>query len=277
MSQIALIQFTSFDSPQENADRLIPYIMQAKEGGAKHIFTPENSDFIVSDTKQALHFAGTQDQHDFVKILADIAKKLEIYLHIGSVKYRITDDKMVNRSVSLSPQGQIIATYDKIHLFDAVVGDGTVYRESDKIHAGTTPVLLDLPNMCLGYSICYDVRFPELYHKLALAGADIIAVPAAFTVPTGKAHWHTLLRARAIETGCYIIAAAQCGTHDSGRKTFGHSLAVSPWGEILCEMEKDAMGVIFFDYQPQKVKEARQAIPSLQHGIVMSEIKRYRD
>ena len=275
--KIALIQFNSSASMQENAEKIIPYIIQAKEGGAKHIFTPENSDFILSDAKEALQNAGTEDNHDFVKILTDIAKKLEIYVHIGSVKYRLTEGKMVNRSVSLSPQGYIIASYDKIHLFDAVVGDGEIYRESDKIQAGKMPTLLHLPEICLGYSICYDVRFPELYQKLALAGADVIAVPAAFTVPTGKAHWHSLLRARAIETGCYIVAAAQCGDHDGGRKTFGHSLAVSPWGEILCEMTENKAGVIFLDYQPEKVKEARRAIPSLQHRIVMSEIKTYRD
>ena len=175
---------------------------------------------------------------------------------------RRQDHKLVNRSVLFAPDGQIIANYDKIHMFDADVGDGQYYCESDSFAGGVTPVIADIGNIKLGMSICYDLRFAHLYRQLARDGAQILTVPAAFTAVSGAAHWHVLLRARAIETGCYVVAPAQCGTHSDGRQTYGHALIINPWGEILAEAD-DGDGVVSATIDLAKITAARRAIPSL--------------
>jgi predicted amidohydrolase len=194
-----------------------------------------------------------------------LARELGIWLHIGSMAVLATPDKIANRSFLFTPDGAIAASYDKIHMFDVQLPDGESYRESKSFQAGDRAVLAELPWGRLGLTICYDLRFPTLYRALAKAGASFIAVPSAFTVPTGQAHWHTLVRARAIETQCFVFAAAQAGEHENGRRTFGHSLIVSPWGGILAEGDGVNPSVIFADVELEAIAEARRRVPSLEH------------
>jgi predicted amidohydrolase len=193
-----------------------------------------------------------------------LAAELGIHLHIGSLAIKIDDTRVANRSYVIGPEGAIAAQYDKLHLFDVDLAGGESYRESHHARAGGKAVLVDLPFGRLGLSICYDLRFPQLYRALAAAGAEFIAVPAAFTRQTGEAHWHVLIRARAIETGAFMLAASQGGLHENGRSTFGHSLIVAPWGELLAEGGEEP-GVIFADIDPAASDEARARIPALKH------------
>ena len=194
---------------------------------------------------------------------ARLAAELGIWLHVGSIAVRKTEEKLANRSFLFAPDGAIAARYDKIHMFDVAVDPDNKYSESRRYDPGSKAVVTSLPWGKLGLTICYDMRFPGLYRNLAKAGADVIAVPSAFTVPTGKAHWHALLRARAIEAQCFVLAAAQVGEHESGRKTYGHSIAISPWGEVLAEADGEQTGVIFADIDLAAVTSARERIPSL--------------
>lgn len=195
--------------------------------------------------------------------LAEVARANQLYLHIGSLAIALEDGRFANRSVLFDPHGEIVATYDKIHLFDADLPGINAYRESATYAGGDRAVVVDTDHFKLGFSICYDMRFAGLYRTLAQAGAQVIAVPAAFTVPTGQAHWHVLLRARAIETGCFILAAAQGGHHANGRSTYGHSLVVAPWGEIVAEAQGDAPGLVFANLDLDAVAAARQRVPAL--------------
>jgi hypothetical protein len=193
-----------------------------------------------------------------------LAKDLGIWLHIGSMGVKLSDEKIANRAYLINPAGEVAARYDKIHMFDVELPGGERYRESKNYQAGEQGVIAEMPWGNLGITICYDMRFPGLYRDLALAGADFLTMPSAFTVKTGKAHWEVLLRARAIETGCYVLAAAQGGTHENGRDTYGHSLVVAPWGEVIAEGGTDPE-VIFADIDRAKVEKARALMPSLQH------------
>jgi predicted amidohydrolase len=197
--------------------------------------------------------------------LRALARELGIWLHVGSLAVKVEPEKIANRSYLIDPDGKIAALYDKLHLFDVDLAGGESYRESRNIRPGGKAVLADLPWGRLGLSICYDLRFPALYRALACSGASFIAVPSAFTRQTGEAHWHVLLRARAIETGTFIFAASQGGVHENGRSTYGHSLIVSPWGEVLAEAGEDPQ-VLFADIDPRLSAEARAKIPSLRHG-----------
>jgi predicted amidohydrolase len=195
-----------------------------------------------------------------------LEERLKIWLLVGSIRAReVGMDKPFNRSILISPEGEIAAHYDKLHLFDVTLGNGHSYRESSQAQAGGKPVLAATPLATLGLSICYDLRFPQLYRRLALGGAQLLTVPSAFTRPTGAAHWHVLLRARAIENACYVLAPAQCGTHPGGRETFGHSLIVDPWGEIIAEASADVPGVITAEIDPEKLAQVRAQIPVLEH------------
>ena len=194
-----------------------------------------------------------------------LAAELGIFLHIGSLAIRLDGTRVANRSYLIDPEGRIAAHYDKLHLFDVDLAGGESYRESDHARPGATAIVAELPFGRLGLSICYDLRFAALYRALALAGAEFIAVPAAFTKQTGEAHWHVLIRARAIETGTFVLAAAQGGLHENGRSTFGHSLIVSPWGEVLAEGGEEP-GVVFADIDLAASAEARARIPALKHG-----------
>jgi predicted amidohydrolase len=246
-------------------------IREAADRGARYILTPENTALMDEDKARVRSLVGTMKDDRAAAHLAALAAELGIWLHVGSLALRAEegpagDDRLVNRSLLIGPDGRIRAWYDKIHLFDVMLGDEErAYRESAYIRPGREAVLARVAHIRLGLSICYDVRFPALYRALARAGAEAFAMPAAFTVPTGRAHWHVLLRARAIENGAWVLAAAQGGQHESGRRTYGHSLIVSPWGEVVAELNDDRPGVLCYDIDITRVKEARRRIPALEH------------
>jgi len=211
--------------------------------------------------------AKTEETHPAIPFFKSQAQQLQTWILCGSLTIKRPDGKLNNRSYLFSPDGHVAATYDKIHLFDAALAGGEHYRESDTVAPGEQAVLTTTPFGNLGLTICYDMRFGTLYRDLAKAGASIIAAPAAFTVPTGQAHWHSLLRTRAIESACFIIAPAQCGTHEGGRRTFGHSLIIDPWGAIMAEATDD-VGIIYADLNFADIARVRKMLPSLQHDRI---------
>lgn len=247
-----------------NLTHIAPLLAEAKQQGAQLIALPENATFIGGDDALKRDHAKTEADHPALPFFAAQAQALAVWLLGGSLTIRRADGLHYNRSYLFAPDGKIAAQYDKIHLFDASLSGGEIYRESDLVAPGDRAVLAETPFGKIGLTICYDVRFPQLYRALAQAGAAIITVPAAFTVPTGQAHWHSLLRARAIETGCFILAPAQCSTHEGGRRTFGHSLIVDPWGSILAEAG-DEPTIIYADLNLADVARVRQMLPALQH------------
>lgn len=260
----ACIQLRSSGDVAENIRVTSDLVREAAGQGARFIATPENTNIMARDNRAKL--AATFDQtHDpSLPAFAALAKELKVWLSIGSLHIKVGEDKTANRSFLFAPDGGIVARYSKIHLFDAAVGSGETYRESNTVAGGDEAVIADTPFGRIGLTVCYDVRFPQLYRRLAQQGAFLFTVPSAFTVPTGEAHWHVLLRARAIENGAFVVAAAQGGAHANGRKTYGHSLIVSPWGEVLAEAGVDPC-VIFADIDPGLVQLAREKVPSLQH------------
>lgn len=259
----ACIQMTSGPDIKQNLAEAERFIRKASNAGAKLIATPENTCQVRHPANQMLENAPTQDDHPGIPLFSSLAKELDIWILIGSMTVK-TGSKLANRSFLFAPDGTIKSQYDKIHLFDVVLTTGDEYRESDIVTPGDKPVIAQTPWGGVGMTICYDVRFAYLYRRLAQQGASILSVPAAFTVPTGKAHWEILLRARAIETGSYILAPAQIGEHENGRKTWGHSMIVNPWGEIVTEKE-EGTGIITANLNMAIVKRARQSIPALQH------------
>ena len=252
-------------SPAANLDDAIGLIRQAKENGADYVQTPEMTN--IMDIKRERLFAamvGEEDDKSLAR-LRELARELGILIHIGSLGVKVSPERAANRSFLINRQGEIAARYDKIHMFDVDLANGESYRESRNFRPGEHAVVADLPWGRIGLSICYDLRFPALYRALAEAGASFIAIPAAFTKQTGEAHWHILIRARAIENGCYVMAAAQGGMHENGRATFGHSLIVDPWGRIVAEGGTEP-GVVMATIDPAEVANARGRVPSLQHG-----------
>jgi deaminated glutathione amidase len=260
-----LVQMCSGRSIENNLRDATVLIRQAATGGAHYIQTPEVTTQIERDRSKQMVETRPEDGSPAVAHFRSLARELKVWLHIGSMAVAVGDGQLANRAILINPQGAVAARYDKIHMFDVQLPGGESYRESKVFRPGTEAVTADLPWGKLGITICYDLRFPALYRALAQAGAEILAIPSAFTKPTGQAHWHTLMRARAIETGCYVIAAAQAGKHESGRETYGHSLVVAPWGDILAEAGGLEPGVIFADIDVAKVAEARNQVPSLQH------------
>ena len=263
--RVGLIQMRSGRWPQANFEVAAALIREAKAGGADYVQTPEMSN--IMETDRARFFAALSPEEDDLMLagMRELARSCALYVHLGSLAVRASADKAANRSFLIDPHGEIIARYDKIHMFDVDLASGESYRESRNYRAGELAVLADLPWGRLGLTICYDLRFPALYRALAEAGAIFVSIPSAFTKQTGEAHWHVLLRARAIENGCFVFAAAQGGTHENGRNTYGHSLAIGPWGEVLVEAGTEP-GVSLADIDPQAVATARSRIPSLQHG-----------
>lgn len=265
---IALIQTRTPDSATAAFAHVAPLIREAAAGGAKLILTPEASNFMIRDKDRRAAALTDQASDEAVVALRDLARELGVWLLIGSAIVRSGhdgDDRAANRSLLIDDAGQIVATYDKLHVFDVDLPTGERWRESATVRPGDEAVVADTPWGRLGLTICYDIRFPHLYRALAKAGAVMIAVPAAFTVPTGEAHWETLLRARAIETGCWILAPAQAGTHDDGRRTWGRSTVVAPWGEVTAKLDHDEPGVLFATLDFDAVDRARAAIPQLTH------------
>lgn len=261
--KIAAIQMRSGLDPDDNVAALVPLLSQAAEGGAHYVLTPEVTVVFPENRDQLAGVAAPFEGHPQLRRLGELAQAFAIHLHIGSLAIPLPDGRFANRSVLFGPDGIIAATYDKIHLFDANIAGLNAYRESATYAGGEQAVTVPMGAFTLGMSICYDMRFPKLYNTLANAGADLLAVPAAFTVPTGQAHWHVLLRARAIETGSYVIAAAQGGQHPNGRATYGHSIIIDPWGKIVGELDHDEPGVLIVEIDPQLVRDARQRIPAL--------------
>ncbi|MDJ0981250.1 MAG: carbon-nitrogen hydrolase family protein [Kiloniellales bacterium] len=265
---VGLIQMTSGRDLGPNVEAASALIREARAQGADFVLTPETTTMMEPRRKLTLEKAAPEAEHDGVVAFAALAAELELWLLIGSMTVgfgKMGDgEKVANRSFLFDPAGRIAARYDKIHMFDVEIPDGQSYRESSTYQAGSVAVTAALPWGILGLSVCYDLRFPQLYRDLAQAGADFLTVPAAFTQFTGQAHWHVLLRARAIETGCFVFAPAQCGEHAEGRRTYGHSLVVAPWGEILAE-GGEAPGVVVAEVDTAKIAEARRMVPSLGH------------
>jgi predicted amidohydrolase len=263
--RVGLIQMRSGRTPQENLAAAAALIREAKAAGADYVQTPEMTN--VMEVKRDRLFAaiGTEDDDATLAGFRALASEVGLYVHVGSLALKVAADKAVNRSFLIDPQGEIAARYDKIHMFDVDLAGGESYRESRTYRPGDVAILGDLPWGRLGLTICYDLRFPALYRALAEAGASFLAVPSAFTRQTGEAHWHVLMRARAIENGCFVLAAAQGGLHENGRETFGHSLIVDPWGRVLAEGGTEP-GVVMAEIDPAEVASARARIPSLQHG-----------
>lgn len=261
--KVAAIQMRSGLDPDANLAALETLLAEATAAGARYVLTPEVTMVFPENRAQLAHVAAPFEGHPQLGRVGELAALHGIHIHIGSLAVPLSDGRFANRSVLFGPDGAIVASYDKIHLFDADIVGLNAYRESATYAAGERAVTADLGTFTLGMSICYDMRFPQLYNALANAGANLIAVPAAFTVPTGQAHWHVLLRARAIETGSYVIAAAQGGQHSNGRATYGHSLIVDPWGRIVAEFDHDMPGVLLAEIVPEQVVEARQRIPAL--------------
>ncbi len=260
----ALVQLRCGRGVDPNLRKVEAAVRRAAAGGADYVQTPENTALMELSTKKLFANTRPEDDNPALEKLTALARELGIWLHVGSMAIRLSDEKVANRSFLIMPDGAVAARYDKIHMFDVDLPGGESYRESKNYEPGTRAVFADLPWGRLGFTTCYDLRFPALYRALAQAGADFITVPSAFTKVTGEAHWHILLRARAIETGCYIFAAAQGGMHDVGRATYGHSVVVSPWGEVIAEAGADP-AVIFADIDRAEVGEARSRIPSLRH------------
>ena len=265
---IALIQTRTPASPAAAFAHVEPLIRDAAAGGAKLILTPEATNFLTQDRAARAAVLTTQDRDEVVGNLRALAQELGVWLLIGSAIVKSGhegDDRAANRSLLIDDAGAVVATYDKLHVYDVDLPTGERWRESAAIRPGDRAVVADTPWGRLGLTICYDIRFPQLHRALARAGAVMIAVPAAFTVPTGEAHWETLLRARAIETGCYILAPAQAGLHEDGRRTWGRSTVVGPWGEVVARLDHDEAGVLFATLDFDAVTRARDAVPQLTH------------
>ncbi|MCP2669477.1 carbon-nitrogen hydrolase family protein [Maricaulaceae bacterium EIL42A08] len=261
--KIALVQMRSGIDPARNIDDVEAMVREAAASGARFIATPETTHLVQRDPSELAKLIKTPDIDPALVRFADLADGLNIDLLIGSMALTGPDGRAVNRSMLFGPEGQTRATYDKIHMFDVSLGAGENYRESDTYQPGSRAVTADLDAFKLGLTICYDLRFAALYRRLAKAGASVITVPSAFTQPTGRAHWEVLLRARAIETGSYILAPAQGGKHEDGRKTWGHSMVIDPWGEVIAHLDHDEPGILYAEIDPAKSVKARDRIPAL--------------
>lgn len=258
----ACVQMRSGRSVAANVEDAEALIRAAAAAGASYVLTPEMTTILDRDKQALLAAIGPEEIDPSLQRFREIARELGIHVHIGSMAIKLGDDHIANRSFLIAPNGAIVGRYDKIHMFDVDLSGGESYRESATYRAGDTAIVADLPWTKIGLTICYDVRFPALHRTLAKAGASVLAVPAAFTKKTGEAHWHVLLRSRAIETGSYVVAAAQAGHHEDGRDTYGHSMIIDPWGKILAEAD-DQPGFIIAEIDPAFSASARQAIPAL--------------
>jgi predicted amidohydrolase len=260
-----LVQMRSGPSPQTNLDAAVRLIAQAQERGAQYVLTPEMTNILEVKRERLFAAIAPEEGDATLAALRELARRLRIVLHVGSLAIKLSAERAANRSFLIDESGEIVARYDKIHMFDVDLAGGDSYRESRNYRPGEVAVTADLPWGRLGLTICYDLRFPALYRALAEAGSSFLAIPSAFTKQTGQAHWHVLNRARAIENGAFVFAAAQGGLHENGRETFGHSLIVDPWGGIIAEADAEP-GVVLASIDPGEVTAARAKIPSLSHG-----------
>ncbi|RDV03825.1 carbon-nitrogen hydrolase family protein [Undibacter mobilis] len=260
-----LIQMRTGITPAANIETAARLIAEAKAAGADYVQTPEMTNVMDVNRERLFQNIREEDSDPSLAAFRELAKKHGIYVHVGSLAIKLLPDRAANRGFLIDPQGEIVARYDKIHMFDVDLANGESYRESHTYRPGDIAITADLPWGHLGLTICYDLRFPALYRALAEAGATMLAIPSAFTRQTGEAHWNVLMRARAIETGCFVLAAAQGGKHENGRETFGHSIVVDPWGRVLAEGGTEP-GVIMAEIEPALVSDARSRVPSLDHG-----------
>ncbi|MBY0621674.1 carbon-nitrogen hydrolase family protein [Sphingomonas ursincola] len=273
--KIAVLQMTAGIDPADNARTLVQAVRDAKAGGAEMLFTPEMSNLIDRNRARAADTIRSEGEDPVLAEVRTAAAEHGLWVHLGSLAVQgdAPDAKWRNRAFVIAPDGSIAARYDKIHLFDVDLASGESWRESAVYEGGEQAVAVRLPEAVLGLSICYDIRFSAVFAALSRAGADIIAVPAAFTVPTGQAHWHVLLRARAIENACFVVAAAQTGDHADGRSTYGHSLVIDPWGEILLDMG-DAPGLGFAELDLARIADVRARVPVIANRRPVAEAVR---
>jgi predicted amidohydrolase len=262
--KVACIQTSSTPDIAENVAWVRARVEQARADGADLICTPEITDMIEPNRAFRMQKAQSEASHPALAAFREAAAKAGAWLLIGSVGVKVEGERLANRSFLIDSTGNVVAKYDKIHMFDVDLAGGESYRESATFRPGERAMLAETPWGALGMTVCYDLRFPHLYRALAKAGAQFISIPAAFTRPTGSAHWHVLIRARAVETGCFVFAPAQCGEHAQGRKTYGHSLIVAPWGEVLADGGDD-VGIVSAEIDTARIDEARRMVPSLQH------------
>jgi predicted amidohydrolase len=274
MTRIALYQARTGIDPEANAGGLVAAVEEAASGGAAILFTPEMSGLLDRDRERAGANLRTEAADPVLAAVRAAAARTGLWVHLGSLAIRDGEaGKLRNRAYLIDSEGEVRATYDKLHLFDVDLPTGESWRESASYAPGGRAVVADSPAGPLGLSICYDLRFPDLYRALTDAGAQVLAIPAAFTVPTGQAHWHVLMRARAIEAGAYVVAAAQSGRHEDGRETYGHSLVVGPWGEVLLDMG-EGEGVGFAEIDPAEVEAVRARLPALRHRRSIPPVER---
>lgn len=261
----ACVQMRSGKTVSANVDAVVKLAGEAAAGGAAYVQTPEMTNILVRSREELFDAILPEEVDPALAAFQQLARGLKIWLHLGSLAIRLEGDRAANRAFVIDPEGDVIARYDKIHMFDVDLPDGESWRESQTYRPGEQAVVAQLPWGRFGLTICYDVRFPTLHRALAEHGAEVIASPAAFTKKTGEAHWDILLRARAIETGSFVVAAAQGGRHDDGRETYGHSLIVDPWGRVLAE-GGDQPGVVLAEIDIDKSPDTRRRIPSLENG-----------
>mgnify|MGYP002780619492 CR=1 FL=1 len=274
MTRVALYQAQTGIDPERNAAELVRAAEAARAGGAAMLFTPEMSGLLDRDRERSAGKVRAEADDSVLAAVREAAREQGIWVHLGSLALKGPDGRLVNRGLVIDDRGEVRARYDKIHLFDVDLATGESWRESAIYAPGERLVLVEgTPVGKLGLAICYDLRFPALFARLTEAGADTIAVPAAFTVPTGKAHWHVLLRARAIEAGLFVVAAAQAGRHEDGRETYGHSLVADPWGELVLEMDGEP-GLAFAEVDLGMIAEVRSRVPALNHRRAMPEVER---
>jgi len=273
--KVAALQLCASDDPVANLALTLSMVQQASEAGAQFIATPEVTNCVSSSRRRQNEVLALQENDQTLAAMCTAAARFGVWISVGSLALKLPDDdRFTNRSFMIDPSGQIVAQYDKIHMFDVTLSETEQYRESDGYRAGDHAVIADTAFGKIGMTICYDIRFPHLYRGLAKSGASILLIPAAFAQPTGRAHWEVLLRARAIETGCFVIAAAQTGEHQTTqgrpRKTYGHSMIVSPWGEILADAGED-QGIIYADLDLSLVESTRARVPSILSNQSFSE------
>ncbi|MFN6935782.1 MAG: carbon-nitrogen hydrolase family protein [Tsuneonella sp.] len=264
MTRVALFQMTAGIDPAQNARSIVKAASEAAKGGASMLFTPEMSGLLDRDRARAARHIVNEDDNPVLSAARTAAGECGIWIALGSIAVVGREGRWANRAITIAPDGTVAARYDKIHMFDVDLASGESWRESNAFEPGRDVVTVDdTPVGRLGLTICYDIRFPALFEELGRRRCGAIAIPAAFTVPTGEAHWHLLQRARAVEASAWVISAAQVGEHPDGRRTYGHSLVVDPWGEVVLDMGGEASGVGFAEIDPARTAEVRRQLPSL--------------
>jgi len=270
MPRAALFQMTTGIDPAANAAAIVAAMAQARAGGAEMLFTPEMSGLLDRDRGRAALSIKLEEDDPVLAAICEAAAREGIWVALGSLAVLREDGRWANRAFVVDARGSIVARYDKMHMFDVDLSSGESWRESNAYEPGDEVVTVETPIGRLGLSICYDIRFPALYDALGRAECDVIAIPAAFTVPTGEAHWHLLQRARAVEASAYVLSAAQVGHHEDGRTTYGHSLAVDPWGEVLLDLGGEQATLGFVDVDPDRTAQVRAQLPSLANRRILA-------